>query len=115
MGQKWIVEIQVRNFFKKKFDLRARTKIGKFGDTIRRANFESTMLEEFTDSEIRNALEYGIIVKDKIRIRGTVRNILVWMEEECKFQPIWWKRWIKKSLDKLNSWRENEVQRGRAR
>lgn len=87
----WIVRIEMARFFESKAELRARTSKGTFKDKIHRAVFASTLEDKFDAMEIAQALDSGYIAKEQI-FTESVRNIYVWLEKECEYQPVWHKR-----------------------
>lgn len=100
MKADWVLEIEIRNFFEKKKELRMRVTAdsGPLKDRILFGVFEKTLLEEFTAKEIAQAVKAGYLVSEKIVVNGSLRNAYGWTEQPCQFQPNWFKRNVQKYL-----------------
>lgn len=94
----WMIQIDLRNFFDRHAELRARTSKGTLKDKIHVAVFAPTLESKFTKGEIATALDSGYIAREQIQIESGVRNIYVWLDSECKFQPTWYKRWAQRTI-----------------
>lgn len=94
MKPDWVIRIEMSRFFDRKSELRGRTVKGAFKDTIYRGVFASKLEEEFTAPEIKEAIKLGYISDEKIMVGATMRNIYLWLESECVYQPTTYKRWL---------------------
>jgi len=90
----WIVRIEMARFFESKAELRARTSKGTFKDKIYRGVFAQTLENKFTAMDIAQAVDAEFIAKEQILAGDMIRNIYVWLEKECIYQPVWHKRVI---------------------
>lgn len=97
MKADWIIRIELARFFENKAELRARTKKGVLKDKIHRAVFAATLRDEFSESEIKRALKLDYLAVEQIWVEGTKKTIYCWLEKECEFQPVFYKRWALKS------------------
>lgn len=91
-------------FFETKAELRARTSKGTFKDKIYRGVFAQTLENKFTKIEIAQAIDAEYIAKEQIMAGDMIRNIYVWLEKECVYQPVWHKRVIQNA----KSWLVNK-------
>lgn len=92
MKAEWILKHEMTRFFENKFELRARIRADLFKDRILKACFSKTLEDVFRDDEIKFAIKQHWIVKDQINDGVVVKNIYAWELEECKYQPVWYKR-----------------------
>lgn len=103
MTASWMLRHKVKRFFHNNFEIRTRIEKQLFGDKIHRAVFTKTLEKAFTGAELRTLLDETIIVKEQIFDGKSVRNVYVWLEEACEWQPIWHKRMIQKFVRWLSA------------
>lgn len=104
MKADWIIRIELARYFENNAEIRVRNKATKLKDTIYRGTFAQTLEEEFAKSDIARAIKIGLLTTDKIRHEaGAIRNVYLWLEKECEYQPIWYKRWFQKTLEWLRT------------
>lgn len=105
MKADWIIRIELARYFENHAQMRVRSKVTKLKDSIYRGVFASTLEEEFAKADLRRAVVIGLLASDKIRHEaGAVRNIYLWLEKECEYQPVWYKRWVQQ----LKTWLQSK-------
>ena len=91
---------QLERFFKQKHDCVARDEKGIIKDKLYLACFESTIIPEMINLEIRKAVKKGLLKKSKIQTEaGIVKNIYMLMDYEPKQRGF-----LKSKIDTFARW-----------